>query len=377
VLRKFPPGGPKVLWTTSVCEGYAAPAIVNGRVFFNDYDRTGSQWMARCLSLSDGKELWQFKEAKKIRPNHGITRTVPAADDKYVFSMDPKCVFHCIDVQTGKEVWRKDLVDEYQTKIPPWYTGQCPMIEADRVLIAPGGKALIVALEKATGKPIWQTPNPEGWAMSHASIMPAEIGGVRQYLYATLEGLVGVSASDGKQLWHYPWKFNVAVAPSPLAIDDGRVFLTSCYDADGFMIRVKKEGQAFVAESLYTLPAKQWNSEVHTPIVFQNHLFGVGKRNRGLFTCLSLEGKEVWTSEGKASFGLGSYLLVDGVFWVLDGDTGMLRLIEATTRGYKELDRAQVLSGDNVWGPMALADGKLILRDMSKMVCIEVGGAAK
>ena len=121
LLREWPAGGPKVLWTTEVCIGYAAPAIYGGRVYFNDYDREAKEWLLRCLSLDDGRELWRFRDKKRIRPNHGITRTVPAVDDKYVFSLDPKCVFHCLDAATGKELWRKHLVREYQTTIPAWY----------------------------------------------------------------------------------------------------------------------------------------------------------------------------------------------------------------------------------------------------------------
>ena len=118
----------------------------------------------------------------------------------------------------------------------------------------------------------------------------------------------------------------------------------------------------------------EWNSEVHTPIVYKGHMFAVGKKKRGLFTCLSLDGKEVWTSEGKASFGLGGFMMADGMFFAMDGDSGKLRLIEASTTGYNELSSAQVLSGQEVWGPLALSDGKLVLRDLGKMVCVSVRG---
>jgi hypothetical protein len=52
----------------------------------------------------------------------------------------------------------------------------------------------------------------------------------------------------------------------------------------------------------------------------------------------------------------------------------MLRLIEANTKEYKELASAQILNGEDVWGPMALSGGKLIIRDMSQMICLQVGG---
>ena len=373
LLRKWPDGGPKVLWAVEVCEGYAAAAIHDGRVYVNDYDRKAKEWLVRCLSLADGKELWRFREKRRIRPNHGITRTVPAVDGKYVFSLDPKCVFHCLDAETGTERWRKNLVREYGTTIPAWYAGQCPLIEPDRVIIAPGGSALIVALEKATGQPIWETPNPEGWPMSHASVMPAEIGGVRQYLYTTLKGPLGVSAEDGKLLWFFPWKFNIAVPVSPMSIGDGRIFLTSCYEAETVMIRIMHNGQAFTPEKVFSLEANDWNSETHTPILHNGHLFAVGKKRRGLFTCLDLSGRQVWTSEGDAYFGLGSYILADGMFFVMEGKTGMLRLLDANAPEYTELDSAQVLNGHDVWAPLALADGKLVVRDMTKMVCLQVG----
>lgn len=373
LLRQWPQDGPKVLWTTPVCEGYSAAAILDGRVYFNDYDRKRSRWLVRCVALDDGKPLWTpYSDKKRIRANHLITRTVPAVDEKYVFSLDPKCVFHCLDAKTGKELWKKNIPPEFSTRIPPWYAGQCPLIEPDRVIIAPGGRARMVAFEKATGKVIWETPDKDRTLMSHSSVMPTEIDGVKQYVHANLKGAVGVDR-DGKLLWSFPWKFNTAVAVSALPISDGRIFLTNCYFAETVMIRVRRQGEGFTAEKVFSLGEGGWNSEVHTPILFQDHLFGIGKKNRGQFTCLDLNGRQVWDSKRQASFGLGSYILADGMFFVLEGKTGMLRLIEASVSGYNELDHAQVLSGHDVWAPMALSDGKLVLRGTRKMKCIQVG----
>jgi outer membrane protein assembly factor BamB len=150
--------------------------------------------------------------------------------------------------------------------------------------------------------------------------------------------------------------------------------MTASYDAGSVMVRVRRSGDVFKAEPVFDMKLNEWNSEVHTPIVHNGHMFAVGKKKRGLFTCLSFDGKEVWTTEGKASFGLGSFLLADGMFFVLDGDTGKLRLIEASTTGYNELAAAQVLAGQEVWSPMALSDGRLVLRDLTKMVCLDVRG---
>jgi outer membrane protein assembly factor BamB len=372
LARKWPAGGPKVLWSVPVAQGYAGAAIVSGRVYHHDYDEAKNEWVVNCRNLSDGKLLWQFREAREIRPNHAITRTVPAVDGRFVFSLDPKAVLHCFDVKTGKQLWRKSLVTAYQATIPAWYNGQCPLLEDDRIVIATGGAAILVALDKATGKDIWRTPNPGKIAMSHSSVMPATLGGMKQYIYGTLKGPLGVSAADGRLLWEFARRFNVAVAPSPVAVSNELVFMTASYDAGSVMVRVRGAGGAFKAEQVFDMKNNEWNSEVHTPIVWKGHMFAVGKKRRGLFTCLSFDGKEVWTSAGKATFGLGSFMMADGMFFALDGDTGTLRLIEASTTEYKELASAKVLGGQEVWGPMALSDGKLVLRDLSKMVCINV-----
>ncbi len=373
LLRQWPSGGPKVLWTVPVGQGYAGAAIVGGRVYHNDYDEKKNEWGVYARSLADGKEIWRYREPRVIRPNHAITRTVPAVDGKYVFSLDPKLGLHCLDAKTGALVWRRDLVADYKTIIPPWYNGQNPLLEPTRIVIATGGQAIMVALDKATGKEIWRTPNPGKLVLSHASVMPAVIGGVKQYLYATLNGPLGVS-TDGKLLWEHPRKFNVAVAPSPVAVDGQRVFMTASYDAGSLMIRLQPDGGRFKAERVFDLTPNEWNAEVHSPIAYKGHLFGVASKKRGLFTCLTLDGKEVWTSEGKAAFELGSFLLADGMFFVLEGKTGMLRLIDASTTGYKELASAQALGGHDVWGPMALSDGTLVLRDLTKMVALDVRG---
>jgi outer membrane protein assembly factor BamB len=382
LLRSWPAGGPKVLWKTPVCEGYAGAAIKGGRIYLNDYNLEKKEHLVRCISLATGKDIWQWSYPIEVRPNHGITRTVPAIGDSLIFSLDPKCRFHALDAKTGKLVWQKNLVEEYKTTIPGWYAGQNPLIDGDRVLLATGGDALVIAFDQATGKEIWRTPNPGKELMSHSSLMPATIGGVKQYLYLTMKNLIGIAAEDGKQLWSVPFIARIVAVPSPVSIGDGRIFVTSGYEAGSAMYQVEKGANGFSARKLYALTSTQFNSEAQTPILFQNHLFAVSSKMRGRFTCLGLDGKVVWQSpvvsgdaEASRTFDLGGFLLADGMFFALDGKSGILRLIEANTKEYKELASAQILHGEDVWGPLALSDGKLIIRDMSQMVCLQVGPA--
>ena len=297
-----------------------------------------------------------------------------------MFSLDPKCRFHALDARTGKLVWEKNLVQEYKATIPQWYAGQNPLLDGDRVLVATGGDALMIAFDQATGKEVWRSPNPAKDLMSHSSLMPATIGGIKQYLYLTMNKVEGIAAADGQLLWNSPFIAKMAATGSPVSIGDGRVFVSSGYEAGSVMYQVQKGASGFTARKLYELTSMQFNSEVHTPILYQNHLFAVGSKTRGRFTCLGLDGKVVWQSPvasgdpaATRTFDLGGFLLADGMFFVIDGKTGMLRLIEANTKAYKELAGAQILGGEEVWGPPALSNGKLVIRDMNQMVCLQVG----
>ncbi len=382
LLRSWPAKGPRVVWKIPVCEGYAGAAIKDGRIYLNDYNAAKKEHTVRCISLADGKDLWQWSYPVEIRSNHGITRTVPAVGRNLVFSLDPKCRFHALDIKTGKLVWQKNLVQDYKATIPGWYAGQNPLLDGDRILVATGGDALAVAFDQATGKEMWRAPNPGKDVMTHTSLMPATIGGVKQFLYLTMNRLAGIGAADGQFLWQTPFTGRMALCPSPVAIGDGRIFVTSGYEVGSVMFQVDKSAGGFAARRLYALTSVQFNSEVHTPILYQNHLFAVGSKTRGRFTCLGLDGKVVWQSpvvSGDAAasrtFDLGAFMLADGMFFLIDGKSGMLRLIEASTTQYKELASAQILGGEEIWGPIALSNGKLVIRDMNQMVCLQVGQA--
>lgn len=372
LLRSWQAGEPRQLWGVDLGEGYAGAAVFKGRVYVMDYDRDKKQDALRCLSLDDGREIWRFAYPVSVKRNHGMSRTVPALTDKCVVAMGPKCHVVCLDPLTGELRWGLDLVRQYGTTVPQWYAGQCPLIDNGVVILAPGGKnALMLAVDSQTGAVLWQTPNPRAWKMTHSSVMPMEFGGQRMYVYCANNGVVGVSATNGAILWETTdWKISIATVPSPLVLDGGRIFFSGGYNAGSLMLQLRRDGDRFSTQTTFKLPAEVFGATQHTPVYQAGHLFGV--RADGRFVCLTLEGKTVWASDSSQQFGLGSFLLADGLIYALN-DSGLLRLIEATPQRYNLLGQAQVLKGRESWGPMALVDGRLLARDLTRMVCLEVG----
>ena len=365
-------GGPRELWAVDLGEGYAGAAVLNGRAYVMDYDREKKQDALRCLSLEDGREIWRYAYPVSVKRNHGMSRTVPAVSEELVVAMGPKCHVLCLDSVSGELRWGLDLVRQYGTTVPPWYAGQCPLIDKGTVVLAPSGRtALMLALEGKTGKELWRTPNLHGWKMTHSSVVPMECGGQRMYVYCGNNGVVGVSAKDGTVLWETrDWKISIATVPSPLILDGGRIFLSGGYDAGSLMLQLSPQGNRFVVKTVFKLDPAGFGATQHTPVVYQNRIYGV--RADGRFVCLDLEGKLLWTSDPGQQFGLGPFLVADGLVYAMN-DSGLLRLIEASPQGYKLLGQAQVLNGRESWGPMALAGSRLLARDLTRMVCLEVG----
>ncbi len=381
IADSWPQHGPEVLWSVDLGDGHAGPAVHNGRVYILDYDEEKQGDALRCFSLDDGREIWRRWYEIGIKRNHGISRTVPAVTDRHVLSIGPKCHVTCIDAKTGEFLWGIDLQVEYNTQVPLWYTGQCPLIDGDTAVIAPGGSALMIGVDIATGEVLWQTPNPEGWAMSHSSVMPMEFAGRRMYVYSAIGAVVGVAADGddiGEVLWHSTEWDRPVIAPSPIVFDDGRVFLTAGYGGGSMMVQVIEEGGEFDVEVLYTLDKSVFSCEQQTPILYNGYLYGVLTNDSGAlrrqFACLDPDtGELVWTSGMEKRFGLGPFLLVDGRILVLSDD-GVLTMIEATSRGYREIARADILDGRDAWGPMALVNGRLLARDSMRLVCLDLTG---
>jgi len=364
--------GPPRIWSISVGEGFAAAAIREGRVYLIDYDREKEQDVVRCLSLGNGQDIWQFRYPNTVKRNHGMSRTIPTVTDRYVVSIGPKCHVSCLDRTTGEVRWLIDMADRWGATVPPWYAGQCPLVEGERVILAPGGpEALMVALDAASGKELWRTPNSRNWKMTHSSIIPIDFRGRRMYVYCASGGVVGIDASSGAILWETAeWKISLATVPSPLPLPEDRIFLCGGYDAGALMLQLRERDGKILPEVLFRLPPEQFGSTQQTPVFYKGHIYGVREKDKQM-VCLDLDGTVRWASGSQYRFGLGPYMIANGLLLALDDD-GTLTLADASPDAFKVMARAKVLDGHDCWGPMAIVKGRLIVRSMTEMICLDL-----
>jgi outer membrane protein assembly factor BamB len=382
LIEKFGSTGPKILWSVELGEGHSGAAIYKGLAYVLDYNEEKRADILRCFSLIDGKELWARGYNLNVKRNHGMSRTVPAITENYILTMGPMCHVMCLDRETGNMRWGLDVAKDYESEVPLWYTGQCPLIDDNNAIIATGGKALMIAINCETGEKIWETPNPAGYKMSHSSVLPFTFGGRKMYVYSPIGSLVGIAADGpdaGKILWETPvWNHSV-VAPSPVCMPDGKIFMTAGYGAGSMMVQLKENGGTFSVEVLTKYPPKDGlASEQQTPLFWQGHLIGImpkdGGSMRNQLVCINPNDpqKMVWTSGTENRFGLGPYFIADNKLFILNDDA-TLTIARPSTSKYIQLDQVKIIEdGHDAWAPFAIGNGYLLMRDSKKMVCIDL-----
>jgi len=382
LLVIWPKEGPQVKWSIEVGDGHAMPSLQNGTLYLLDYDEVRAGDCLRALNADTGAERWHHLYAVRTKRNHGISRTVTACNKDYVVSIGPQCHVLCLNAESGKYQWGFNMRSKFGTKVPLWYTGQCPLIEENTLILAPAGKDVVMCgVDLKTGDISFKTPQPGGLDMSHASIMTISVDGVKQYIYAALGGIIGVSANEadrGRILWQTKGFTASVIAPSPLILDKGRFFMTAGYGYGGVMYQIIKEGPGWQVKELFRTTRKQFASEQQTPIYLNGLLYSVlpndGGAKRQQLVCMTPEGKHLWSSGKDDRFGLGPYLATDDDHIFLLNDTGTLTLAEVGHAAYKRVARYELMQGKgrDAWGPMLIADGCLFLRDSTRIYCLQI-----
>ena len=191
----------------------------------------------------------------------------------------------------------------------------------------------------------------------------------------------------GKVLWQYDkWNCHVPV-PSTVDAGDNKVLVIGGYELGAVMIKVKKaEDDTYSASEVFT--TEEFGDQTKPPIFCNGYFYaqyGTNSRKDGL-VCMSADGKIMWKTYKSPDFNKGSMILVDGLILATDG-TKTLYLIEPDPKGFKPLASAALLAEGGVnnedrmtsfggkdqnWAPIALSDGKLLIRDQSRMLCVKV-----
>lgn len=393
LLRSWPSSGPEVLWTVNIGIGYGGPVVKNGKVYLLDRDdKIGDN--LRCFDLNSGKELWNFGYSAPGSVMFPGSRSVPIVDDGHVYSCGPYGDLYCIDINTHKPVWHKNVWKDFGgEQIPMWAISQCPLIYGDLLILASQApQAGVVAYNKLTGDVKWKTPSLG--EVGYVSPTIVKIDGKDQVVMITASGrgegskgkVVGMEPLSGKILWKFAnWNCHI---PVPGAVDagDNKLLIVGGYELGALMIQVdKKADGSYSTKELYR--TVDFGDQTKTPLFYDGYFYaeyGTNNRRDGL-VCMNMDGKIMWKTKKDPDFNKGSMILADGLILATDG-AKKLYLIQPNPTAFKPLASAELLgekkSDDPMasrfggatqnWAPIALSDGKLLIRDQSRMLCVKV-----
>ncbi len=368
---------PRELWRKKIHAGYSSIAIVGGRLYTQD--RVGGDERVVCLDAKTGEELWVYAYAADYGdftqdPNGG-PRATPAIFDGRVYTVGASGAFLCLNAQPGPEqgklLWRHDLFPQFKARMPTWGLSGSPLIEADLVIVQPGGsKGAVAAFDRKTGDLRWAAlGDPAGYS----SPMAATAGGQRQIICFTGKGLAGLRPTDGKQLWYHKWitghEANIA---TPIVAAD-YVFISSNYSKGCALLELIADGTdgVRVGRVYEKLRGSLMDNHHATSVLFQEHLYGYDEEASS-YKCVALKtGEEKWrTSE----ITKGCALCADGHLFTLS-ERGLLACVEATPEGVRIKGQLPVFEGSgasSIWALPALANGRLYVRNHREIVCFDL-----
>lgn len=385
LLDKLPADGPALVWKVESLEdigtGYGSPAVVGDRVyvFGGESEKLAPGQAVHCLDAATGKVIWTQKvettPGKYDAGWGGGPRGTPTVDGDKLYVLGPTGDFACLATEDGKVAWTKNLVKDFGGAIPGWGYAESPLADGANVVVTPGSKGGVTALNKLTGATVWTCGDLTDGA-GYSSLIPVVVGGVRQYVTQTMQKGVGVRASDGKLLWRAgEIKRETAVIPSPVVTPDGYVFFTAGYGAGGELFKLSPDGDGTKADKVYT---KNRTAENHHGGVIEHQGKLYGHSERGHWFCLDLKagGDPLWES---TKLGKGSIAYADGHFFCYAEKDGTLVQIKASAEDWQEVGRFTIpkLSptrpkSGRVWAHPVVANGKLYLRDYEHLYCYDI-----
>jgi outer membrane protein assembly factor BamB len=368
LLKAWPPAGPARPWVYKEAGiGYSGFSIV-GETLYTMGARGNTEYLI-AINVKDGKEKWATEIGGRLGNRYGDgPRGTPTVDGEQIYTMSGEGNLVCAGVKDGKVEWKVSMSD-LGGRRPGWGFCESPLIDGDRCLCTPGGrKGAIAALEKKTGKVIWQSKGfTEG--AQYSSIIAYNHNGRRQYCQLTMRKVVGLDAGTGDVLWTSDFPGRIAVIPTPI-YHDGHVFVTAGYNAGCKLLKLEQNGATEVYAN------KDLTNQHGGVVLVGEHLYGYS--DRGGWTCMEFKtGKVVWKEARKLR--KGCLTCAAGMFYLMDERAGEVVMIEASPAGWKEHGRFKLeaqsderSSSGGIWTHPVVANGKLYLRDQEMLSCYDV-----
>lgn len=361
LLAQWPEQGLPLLWKVPGGDGFASLAISDGKVY-TFVDRNGSEW-AVCLEADSGAEVWKVRTASTFVESQGGdgARSTPTVDGSRVYFLGATGELLCLGKGTGKPVWQRNILKDFNAANLHWGVSTSPLVEGDLLLVNVGGKgASVVAFNKMNGEVVWKAHDD---IAGYSSPLAITVDGVREIVVFCGQAILGLSPSDGSLHWRHEWLTTSDMNIATPIFSDPYLFISSGRGTGSGLFYLSRQGDGVKAEVVWT--KKLMQNHYNSCVLVGDYVYGF---DNSILKCLRLkDGEIMWQDR---SVGKGSLIAAQGHLFIM-GEQGDIAVARATHEGYQEQGRMRVLDYKS-WTPPALAGGRLYLRDQHNIACLDL-----
>lgn len=364
-----------VNWKTEIHDfGWSAPVVLNDQIWVTTATNDGKKMYAVCVDFESGEIIHDILvlEQEKVNWKNSLNSYAtpsPVIEKGFVYVEFGTYGTACIASETGKIIWKRS---DISTERVPHGPASSPIIYKNLLILHHEANEIlrITALDKKTGKTVWQNHRPEecyigvqsDWRKSHATPMVIKVNGQNQLISIGAQVCQSFDPETGEEIWRVRYGFDSTVS-CPL-FWDGKVFINTGVN---FLAgkkwaeiwAVNPEGNGDITETNVLWKCTEDVPGISTPVVNNGLIFMVSER--GMLTCLEAKtGKVIWKEKLKGQFN-SSPIWIDMKVYITSL-SGVTTVINASKEF--EILAENALDGRYI-APPSVASKSIILRSNS------------
>jgi outer membrane protein assembly factor BamB len=363
LLKKWPDGGPKLLWETAkMGDGYSSATVTDDALYVTG--RKDSSDVLTALTL-DGKVKWETVYGKAWMANHTGSRCTPTYYNGNLFVISGSGDIVCIG-SDGKIKWSKNHYKLYGGTPIMFGISESPLVVDNMVIASPGGKkASMVAFNINDGKVMWEAEplNEEPMYVNHKLI---EYAGKKMIVTVMGKDIFAVNAKDGKILWKVDYAAVNAAAGKVMKnhaitpiFKDGCILIANGYNWVALKLKLSADGNS--VETIWE--NRNFDPQHGGVVLLGNYIFGSTHMSKPVDNWICVDwntGKKLWTSKWYVR---GSIISADGMLYICEEKSGHIALVKPDPSKLDIVSEFQITKGEGpFWAHPVISKGRLYIR---------------